>query len=53
MVKALRDHGLSDKAIIEIVGVIGLYTFLNYVKHLTQPELDFPVVEEFRAEAVV
>jgi uncharacterized peroxidase-related enzyme len=52
-VKALRDHGLSDKAIIEIAGVIGLYTFLNYVKHLTQPELDFPLVEEFRPEAVV
>jgi uncharacterized peroxidase-related enzyme len=52
-VKALRDHGLSDKAIIEIVGVIGLYTCLNYVKHLTQPELDFSAVEEFRPEAVV
>jgi uncharacterized peroxidase-related enzyme len=52
-VKALRDHGLSDKAIVEILGVIGLYTFLNYVKHLTQPELDFPVVEEFRPEAIV
>jgi uncharacterized peroxidase-related enzyme len=52
-VKALRDHGLSDKAIIEIVGVIGLYTFLNYVKHLTQPALDFPAVEEFRPEAMV
>jgi uncharacterized peroxidase-related enzyme len=47
-VKALRDRGLSDKAIVEIVGVIGLYTFLNYVKHLTQPALDFPCVEEFR-----
>jgi uncharacterized peroxidase-related enzyme len=53
MVIALRDHGLSDKAIVEIVGVIGLYTFLNYMKHLTQPELDFPVVEEFRPEAIV
>ncbi len=52
-VKGLRDHGLSDKAIIEIVGVIGLYTFLNYVKHLTQPVLDFPAVEEFRPEAMV
>jgi uncharacterized peroxidase-related enzyme len=52
-VKTLREHGLSDKAIIEILGVIGLYTFLNYVKHLTQPELDFPIVEEFRPETVV
>jgi uncharacterized peroxidase-related enzyme len=48
MVQALRDHGLSEKAIVEIVGVIGIYTFLNYAKHLTQPELDFPVVEEFQ-----
>jgi uncharacterized peroxidase-related enzyme len=46
-IKALRDCGLSDKAIVEIVGVIGLYTFLNYVKHLMQPTLDFPAVEEF------
>jgi uncharacterized peroxidase-related enzyme len=48
----LRNHGLSDKAIIEIVGVISLYTFLNYVKHLTQPAPDFPAVEEFRPEAM-
>jgi alkylhydroperoxidase family enzyme len=47
-VQALRDHGLTNKAIIEIVGVIGLYTFLNYMKHLTQPVLDFPSLEEFR-----
>jgi uncharacterized peroxidase-related enzyme len=52
-VEALREHGLSDKAILEIVGVIGLYTFLNYVKHLTQPALDFPIVEEFQPQAVV
>lgn len=52
-VKALRDYGFSDKAIIEIVGVIGLYTFLNYVKHLTHPALDFPTVEEFQPEVVM
>jgi hypothetical protein len=51
-VKALRDHGLSDKAIIEIVGVIGLYTFLNSVKHLMEPALDFPEVEEFHPKAL-
>jgi uncharacterized peroxidase-related enzyme len=52
MVVALRDRGLSDKAILEIVGIIGLYTFLNYVKHLTQPVLDFPIVEEFQPKAI-
>jgi uncharacterized peroxidase-related enzyme len=45
--QALRDQGLTDKAILEILGVIGLYTFLNYAKHLTQPVLDFPIVKEF------
>ena len=53
LVNSLRDRGLSDKAIIEIVGVIGLYTFLNYVKHLTEPALDFPAVEEFQPNALV
>ena len=50
-IKALRDYGLTDKEMLEIVGVIGLYTFLNYVKHLTQPALDFPIVEEFQSDA--
>jgi uncharacterized peroxidase-related enzyme len=46
-VQALREQGFSDKAIVEILGVIGIYTFLNYVKHMTQPVLDFPSVKEF------
>jgi uncharacterized peroxidase-related enzyme len=53
LVNALREQGLSDKAIVEIVGVIGLYTFLNYVKHVTEPALDFPAVEEFQPKALV
>jgi uncharacterized peroxidase-related enzyme len=52
-VQALREQGLSDKAIIEILGAIGLYTFLNYTKHLTHPVLDFPPVAEFQHEVVV
>jgi hypothetical protein len=27
----LRDRGFGNKAILEILGVIGLYTFLNYL----------------------
>jgi uncharacterized peroxidase-related enzyme len=46
--QTLRDRGLGNKAILEILGVIGLYTFLNYAKHLTQPVLDFPIVQEFQ-----
>jgi uncharacterized peroxidase-related enzyme len=50
MVQDLRDRGFTNKAILEIVGVIGLYTLLNYVKHLTQPVLDFPIVTEFQPQ---
>jgi uncharacterized peroxidase-related enzyme len=53
VIQALRDQGISDQAIVEIVGVIGVYTFLNYIQHLTQPELDFPAVKEFHPEAVI
>jgi uncharacterized peroxidase-related enzyme len=48
LVQALREQGLSNKAILEILSVIGIYTFLNYAKHLTQPALDFPEVKEFQ-----
>jgi uncharacterized peroxidase-related enzyme len=51
-VKALRNYDFSDQAMIEIVGIIGIYTFLNYVKHLTEPALDFPEVEEFNPKAL-
>ncbi len=51
-VRKLRDLGLTDQAIIEIVGVVGLYTMLNYLKHLTEPALDFPAVKEFQPEKV-
>jgi uncharacterized peroxidase-related enzyme len=49
-IQSLRECGFSDKAILEILGVIGLYTFLNYAKHLTQPALDFPAVAEFQMQ---
>ena len=48
IVDAVRQAGYSQKAILEILGVVGVYTFLNYAKHLTQPPLDFPKVVEFK-----
>ena len=44
-IKEVTDFGVNKQTIIEILGVVGLYTFLNYLNHLTQPEIDFPVVE--------
>jgi uncharacterized peroxidase-related enzyme len=49
-VQTLQEYGFSNKAILEMIAVIGLYTFLNYAKHLTQPVLDFPAVPEFQPE---
>lgn len=44
-VNSLREFGIDNSTIIEILGVIGLYSFLNYLNHLTQPVIDFPVIE--------
>jgi len=45
----VRQAGFSDKAILEVVGVIGLYTTFQYVRHIADPEHDFPMVPEFDA----
>jgi len=45
--QAVRDAGFSDKALIETVGVIGLYTLIQYVRHVADPDHDFPMVDAF------
>jgi len=45
-----RDAGFSDKALLETIGVIGLYTTLQYIRHVADPEHDFPVVSEFSSD---
>ncbi len=44
-VEELTNFGVKNSTIIEILSVVGLYTFLNYLNHLTQPVIDFPVIE--------
>ncbi len=44
-IEELTSFGIKNSTIIEILSVVGLYTFLNYLNHLTQPEIDFPVIE--------
>ena len=43
-IEALTNFGIKNATIIEILGVVGLYTFLNYLNHLTAPIIDFPEV---------
>lgn len=46
----VRDAGFSDKALIETIGVIGVYTTLQYIRHVADPDHDFPVVSEFNPD---
>ena len=43
--KLTDDFGIKNATIIEILAVVGLYTFLNYLNHLTKPVIDFPEIE--------
>ncbi len=46
---AVRAAGFSNKALLETIGVVGIYTTLQYIRHVAEPEQDFPVVAEFDA----
>ncbi len=43
------EQGFSQKALLEVIGVVGVYTSLNYVRHIANPEHDFPEVTQFKA----
>jgi AhpD family alkylhydroperoxidase len=43
----VRAAGFSDKALLETIGIIGLYTTLQYIRHVGHPDQDFPIVESF------
>jgi len=45
-----RGAGFSEKALIETIGVIGVYTTLQYIRHVADPDHDFPAVSEFDAD---
>ncbi len=47
--KAALNAGFSEKALLEVIGVVGVYTSLQYIRHVANPENDFPVVAEFDA----
>ncbi len=42
--KAVRDAGLSDEQIVEIVALVAENTFTNYLNEVAKTEIDFPVV---------
>lgn len=46
---ALRDAGFDDAAALEIVGLVAVNVFTNYVNEAFGTEVDFPVVPARRA----
>lgn len=42
-----RNAGFSDKALLETVGLIGFYTTIQYIRHVGNPDHDFPEVTAF------
>ena len=45
-----KASGFSDKALLETVGIIGLYTTLQYIRHVGKPDHDFEHVDAFDAD---
>lgn len=41
-IQTARDAGVSDAELLEVVGIVALNTFTNYVNALVQTEVDFP-----------
>jgi uncharacterized peroxidase-related enzyme len=45
-VTELKNAGVSDQEIVEIVWVICQNMFTNYFNHITDPKIDFPLASE-------
>ncbi len=40
----VRDAGYSDASIMEIVGLVAMYSLTNFINNVSDPERDFPPV---------
>lgn len=43
-IKAMRDAGYTDGEIVEVVAVVSLNIYTNYINHVAETVLDFPAV---------
>lgn len=50
-VKAVRDAGFNDAAILEIIATVTFNIFTNYINHIAGTEIDFPMVEAKKKKA--
>jgi len=42
---AARSAGVTDQEVAEVIGSVALNVFTNYFNHVTDPQIDFPVVQ--------
>ncbi|MFG0320669.1 MAG: carboxymuconolactone decarboxylase family protein [Planctomycetota bacterium JB042] len=42
--RAVREAGATDAEVVEVVAVAALNVFTNWFNHVTDPEIDFPIV---------
>ena len=47
----LREHGITDEELVEILAHIGINLFANYFNNIVQTEIDFPLVQAQKAAA--
>ena len=40
----VRDAGYTDANILEIVGLVAMYSLTNFINNVSDPEMDFPLV---------
>lgn len=45
--RKLIEHNINQSLQIEILCIVYAFSLLNRLKHLTQPNLDFPIVKEY------
>lgn len=50
-IASARAAGLDDAALVEVVGHVALNIFTNYLNHVAETEIDFPVVRSGAAAA--
>lgn len=43
-VQAIRDAGYTDANILEIAGLVAMYSLTNFVNNIAAPDIDFPLV---------
>ena len=43
-IASVRDAGYSDANILEIVGLVAMYSLTNFINNVSDPERDFPPV---------